>query len=513
MYAGAALLLAVSLLGLARATREVARVPVELRGAIPAVVYEPGPQRFFGAPEARERKLPVVLLAHGFSANKGAMSFLARHLARAGYAVVTFDFRGHGHNGRPLGAGFGDSSGLREDLDAALLYASTQPHLDPERIAVAGHSMGGFAVLDYASHNPGVNAVVAISAGAVPTGPYTPANVLLLFASLDPEGLRRGAREAGAHFADRERLVQERTYGDPERGTAVRVSELAGNDHLTILYSAEAGRRIADWLRVTLGRGETPAGGADGRGLWSALALVAYLVLFAGVLELLAPVIPRVSLPAVERPVEALGYLVASLAGAVLLLAGVDALATAGPFGFLPLVAGRELAGFYFVSGSLLALLSTRRGGLRSEGLLSSGTWVAAAGLLALSYVVFGTLAQPFVDLWIAPHRVPSVVAAALLSLPLFASSEWLLRGEARSGVWAPALGKLAIVVAIVVGTLLGLLPFVLLLGIIAFVLIFAVFELLCWRMSRTAPSPWLAALFQAGWTGWIIGAIFPYQV
>lgn len=512
VYAAAALLLALSLLGQQRATNAVAHFPVDLGGDVPAVVYEPGPQRIFEPPAERERGLPVLVLTHGFSGNKGMLSHLARQIARAGYAVVTLDYRGHGHNPNLFGTGMSPgASGLLADLDAALLYASTQQHYDRERIAIAGHSMGGFAVLEYASRNPGLNAVIAISAGAVPSGPYTPPNALLIFASRDPAGLRDGARDTAARFAGLDRLVLERTYGEPERGTGVRASEVGGADHITILYSEEAGRRIVDWLGETLGPGDPPVGAADGRAYWSLLILASYLVLFSGLLDLLSPHLPRVTLPDVARPLLGLGWVFGALAGACLLLAGVDSLMTPGPLAFVPLVAGRDLLAFYLVAGALLCVAALRAGALKSEGLRDGRTWLAALTLLAFTYLVYGTAVQPYWELWLPAHRLPGALWGALVSLPLFAAMEWLLRGSGRSGIWAPALGKLLIVLVIVGGVVAGLLPGVLMLGVGAFVLLFALFELLCWRMSRVVPNPWLAALFQAGWTGWTLGAVFPY--
>ena len=513
LYLGAALLLAISFIGLHQATGTVSHFAVDLGSGVPALVYEPGPQREFGPPPELEEKLPVVLLAHGFSGNSGMMSQHARRLARAGYAVVTFDFQGHGANANPFSfSPAGARSGLSADIDAALLYATTQPHYDPQRIAIAGHSMGGFAVMEYASRNAGVSAVIGIAGGGVPTGPYTPANALLIFASGDPEGLRTAAREAGARFADLDRVVLERTYGDPRRGTAVRVSEVGGVDHLTILYSDEASRRIVEWLRTTVGAGAEPAQGGEWRSVWSGLAFVAFLVLFLALIDALAPFVPRVTLPEVARPWRALAEFTAAQVGAVLLLAGVDSWGTAGPFSFVPLVVGRDLAGFYAVTGLLLILPLARRGLLRSDGLLRPRTWACAAGLLAFAYVVFGVISQPFAGIWLAPHRILPALVCFGLSLPLFAGMEWLLRGPGRAGVWAPALAKLLLLLTVTVAVMAGLLPFVLLLGLGAFLLLFVLFELFCWRLSRVAPNPWLAALLQAGWTGWLLVAFFPSE-
>lgn len=510
LYVVAALLLAVSLVGQKHATSAVAHFAVDL-GGVPGVVYEPGPQRLSEPPPERERGLPVLVLTHGFTGNKGMMSHLARQIARGGYAVVTLDYSGHGHNPSRFPSGR-NADALLADLDAALLHASTQQHYDRERIAIAGHSMGGFAVLEYASRNPGLSAVIAISAGAVGSGPYTPPNALLIFASGDPEGLRDGAREAGAHFAGKSRVVLDQTYGETERGTGVRVSEVAGTDHITILYSDEAGRRIIDWLGATLGPGDPAVEAGDGRLPWSLLILASFVALFFGLLDLLAGHLPRVTLPAVARPLQSLGWVFGSLLGACFLLAGVDSLMTPGPLAFVPLVAGRDLLGFYLVSGVLLCLAALRAGALDGEGLRDGRTWLAALALLSFGYLVYGTGVQPYWDLWLPSHRLPAALWGTAASLPLFGAMEWLLRGSGRSGIWAPALGKLLIVVVIAGGAMAGLLPGVLLLAVGVFVLLFALFELLCWRMSRVVPNPWLAALFQAGWTGWTLGAIFPFS-
>jgi dienelactone hydrolase len=509
-YQGAAILLVIAFVGLHRAADDVAHYSTEIAGQIPAVVYEPGEARPFGAPPAADPKLPVVILAHGFSGNSGMMSFLARKLARAGYAVVCLEFEGHGRNPNPFAFSSG-RSGLHDDLDAALLFARTQPHFDQERIAIAGHSMGGFASLDYASRNPGVSAVVGLSGGGPPTGPFTPPNTLLIFASGDPEGLREASREAGARIAGLDRVVLERTYGDPRRGRAVRVSEVSGVDHLTILYSAEAASRIVAWLGETLGPGAEPAPGRDWRLAWSGLAFLAFLLLLPALIDALAPLLPRVELPGVDRPLRAFGELFAALVGAVLVLAAVDSQATSGPFGFIPVLVGRELAGFYAATGLLLALPLLRLGKMPVRGLFDARTWAGAAALVVFAYFVFGAIAQPFSSTWLAGHRLLPAAVCALLSFPLFASMEWLLRGPGRVGVWAPIAGKLLLVATLTVAVLMGILPFVLLLGLGAFVLLFAIFELACWRLSRVAPNPWLAALFQSAWTGWTLGAIFPY--
>lgn len=511
MYVGAGLLLAIAFLGLDRASRRVVHYPVAIDGRMPAMVYEPGPARAEPAPEGG---LPVVVLAHGIAGSKTWMGFLARSLARAGYAVVAFDFRGHGAHAQPFGAG-PSLAGLVEDCDRAVLYARTHPAFDAERVAVAGYSMGGFAMLEYASHYAGVAATVAISPdtlsmGARPTGPYTPPNVLLVGADGDPGPLRAGARAAAARFAGVEQVVLGRTYGEVERGSGVRVEEVSGPNHVTILWSADAARRVAAWLGRTLGPGADPTPGGDGYGWWSLLGLVAALALLWGAPEALAPLVPAVALPSVERPGRALAALAVGLVAGTVGVGGADWVGGSA-FSFIPLLAGNALIGLYALSGVLLLVWLGRGGAVSVRGLDDWRTWAAALALLLASYVAFGTVSEPYLGPWLAPHRWPAALACALLALPFFGAFEWLLRGPGPRGVWAPVAGKVILLGVIALGSITGLLSFVLFLALTLFAASQAVLELACYRLSRAAPNPWLAALYQSGWTGWTVAAAFPY--
>jgi dienelactone hydrolase len=457
-----------------------------------------------------------VVLAHALAGNSGgAMSVQARHLARAGYAVVLPEFRGHGRNRRPGEFTTLDTPpGLLEDLDAAVLYARMQRHFNAERIAVAGYAMGARGVLAYGGRDPSVAAVIAISGGEFPEGPYPVPNVLMIWAAGEPDAERARYRKIGAELANRERLVLDRTYGEPLRGTGVRLSELAGTDHFTIPYSTEAARRILAWLQVTLGSGASggkePA--SDGRFGWSALGFLAAVVLLWGLIGAIARLLPRDSLPTLGSPLSSLAVLCSALLATVVLAAGVDSTGTHGPFGFVPLAAGRDLVAFFAVSGALIWIWLALRGRINSQGLRDVRRYAAAGVLLVSSYLLFGSTLQPILGLWPAPHRILWCFVCAALCLPYFGSTEWLLRGRGPAGVWLPILGKLLTLAVLFVAAALRLLPFVFLLGMSAIALAFLMLEIFAYRLSRVAPAPWVAALFQAGWVGWALGALFPLE-
>jgi len=513
VYTLAGLLLAVSLIGLHRASNDIAHASLLLPGGVPVVVWEPAPLQPFGTSPTFDPPVPVVVLCHGFSADNAMTSSLARRIAKAGYAVIAPDFRGHGENRNPISP-TADAIGLRQDIDAALLYARTQPRFDGQRIALVGHSMGAYAVLRHAQADPGVAAVVPISGGGPLTGPFTPPNVFFIWAAGDPEPTRRRGRELAAKLAGKEQLIEDKTYGEIDHGSGVRMSEVPGNDHITVLYSAEAARRIVDWLALALGPGygtpETP--GPDPRFRWSGLGLLAAIVLAFGAPRALAPLAPRVGLPRIERPLRNLALVALALVGAVLLLSGSDGLAVRGPFSFIPLVAGRDLFGFFALAGGLLLVLGARAGGVRADGLLDLRTWLVAGLLFGLLYLVLGTLNAPFWDLFPAPHRAAWCVGVTLLLLPWFGASEWLLRGADRTGLWLPALGKALTLFVVAGGALAGLLPFVIILGIVPIALFFVLFEVIAVRLGREMPNPWIAALFQAAFVAVAFTSIFPWE-
>jgi pimeloyl-ACP methyl ester carboxylesterase len=515
VHATAALLLVISLVGLRRATDAVHHYAVTLEGGTPLVVYEPGEPPGWGQrPELTER-LPVVVLAHGFAASTEIMSSLARRLTRSGYAVVTFDFRGHGRNPQRLGlVSGGRHPGLREDLSAVLLFARTQKHFDPERVVVAGHSMGGFAVVDYASYDPSVAAVIGISGAAPPSGPYSPPNALLIWASGDPARLQDLSRRTGAELAGLERLVLDESYGDVERGSAVRLSEVEGVDHITILYSSEAARRIVDWLRQTVGPGAPHAGSIrDLRLLWSLLGMVAAVVLFWPLVALLAPLTPRPE-PVEVDPLRGLGLLCASMVAAVIVLGGSDLLSGRGPLGFMPILVASDLTAFFLLSGVVLMVVLGRREALRLEGLRELRSLAVAAVLVIAAYFAFGTLLQPFLGVWLAPHRVLWAIITTALTLPFFAGFELLLRshgGRSPGSVWIPAAGRLLTIAVIMLGALFELLPGFVMIIIGPLLVWFLLFEIFSYRLSRVAPNPWVTGLFTAALSSWTTVAAFPF--
>jgi uncharacterized protein len=104
-----------------------------------------------------------IVLCHGFPANRECLLAFLPWLHRAGFHVVTFDFRA-------LGESPGDvcTFGLQEkrDVEAAATLLAREPGVDAHRIGAMGLSMGGATVLLAAAETPSIRAVVTDSAFA-----------------------------------------------------------------------------------------------------------------------------------------------------------------------------------------------------------------------------------------------------------------------------------------------------------------------------------------------------------
>ncbi|NOY56757.1 MAG: alpha/beta hydrolase [Actinobacteria bacterium] len=111
---------------------------------------------------------PGIVMAHGFRGIKEwLLPPIARELTDAGFAILTFDYRG-----------FGTSDGERgllvperqvEDIRNALTFLSAQEIVDSERLGLWGTSFGCGTVIEVTARDPRVKVVVGqIGFGSAP---------------------------------------------------------------------------------------------------------------------------------------------------------------------------------------------------------------------------------------------------------------------------------------------------------------------------------------------------------
>jgi uncharacterized protein len=105
---------------------------------------------------------PTLIICHGLPGNEKNLD-LAQAVRRAGWNAVTFNYRGSW--GSPGVFRFAQNL---EDADAVLAYLrdpvnAAKLGIDPKRMAIAGHSMGGWVVAHTAAHDPALRGAILIS--------------------------------------------------------------------------------------------------------------------------------------------------------------------------------------------------------------------------------------------------------------------------------------------------------------------------------------------------------------
>jgi pimeloyl-ACP methyl ester carboxylesterase len=144
--------LAFCMAAVSTSAQELVSFPTDDGGLVYSVIYGEG-----------ER---AVVLAHGGRFDKESWDEQGRALAKAGFRVLAFDFRGHGKSRGPATAA-GPDHGRHRDVLAAVQYLRTG---GARMVSVIGASMGGDYAAEAAEAEPkAIDRLVLIAGGA-----YTP---------------------------------------------------------------------------------------------------------------------------------------------------------------------------------------------------------------------------------------------------------------------------------------------------------------------------------------------------
>jgi dipeptidyl aminopeptidase/acylaminoacyl peptidase len=129
-----------------------------------------------------DEPLPMVLFVHGGPWGRDEWGYDARHqwLANRGYAVLSVNFRGSTGFGKDfLNAGNREwGRKMHDDLIDAVGWAIEQGIADPERVAIAGGSYGGYATLAGLTFTPEIFACGVDIVG--------PSNLVTLLETMPP---------------------------------------------------------------------------------------------------------------------------------------------------------------------------------------------------------------------------------------------------------------------------------------------------------------------------------------
>jgi pimeloyl-ACP methyl ester carboxylesterase len=107
-------------------------------------------------------KRGVVLMLHGYPGNERNLD-IAQAVRRAGYVVVFFDYRGSWGSG-----GTFSFANARDDVASAIAWVrspaiASKYNIDTRRVALIGHSMGGWLALEAAARDQNVGCVAGLA--------------------------------------------------------------------------------------------------------------------------------------------------------------------------------------------------------------------------------------------------------------------------------------------------------------------------------------------------------------
>ncbi|MGH8793391.1 MAG: alpha/beta hydrolase, partial [Stackebrandtia sp.] len=121
----------------------------------------------------------AVLVANGNAGNRGGRVLLAQILARQGFAVLLFDYRGYGGN-----PGSPHEEGLYADSRAAYAHLTEEAGYSPQRILFFGESLGCGVVAALAAEHPPAGMLLRSPFADLPSAgqrayPFLPVRMLL----------------------------------------------------------------------------------------------------------------------------------------------------------------------------------------------------------------------------------------------------------------------------------------------------------------------------------------------
>jgi len=136
------------------------------KSALKIASYRPGwnldAWQYLPAAERRIEPLPIIVMAHGFGANKTmGLAYYAEAFSAAGYACIIFDYRRWGtSDGTPRHVLIVKDQ--LEDYRTVIKYVRQQPEFDPQRLVLWGSSFSGAHTITLSADST-VNAVAAMA--------------------------------------------------------------------------------------------------------------------------------------------------------------------------------------------------------------------------------------------------------------------------------------------------------------------------------------------------------------
>ncbi len=430
-------------------------------------------------------RAPGILIAHGFSGSKQLMFGYAYTLAHNGYGVLLWDQLGHGANAQRF-----DRNSLQDGLEVALSELKQQPEINPQQLAIIGHSMGSGVAMSAGIQRPDdFDAVVAISPTDAAVSPELPKNLSLQAGAWEPQFVENATR-----------LLKQAGGPNPNvaAGQGRSLSIISAVEHITILFDDTSHQSALKWLNQTFGLDENNSY-RDRRMGWYGLQLLGWLILIGTVLPQLRD---QASTPPqhMHRALRAwVGLGLSPIAAASVL----KLISLSGDLEHLGrLLVGGAVGFWFFIAGlfwlAIIAKLprpriSDLRLGLGSFALIWIGLGVAAQMVWLPWFLNFQRLA-----LWLP---------IAIACLPWFLANGMVQQNVnliTRFGWW---LGQSVTIVLGLTLTILLVPPLGFMVIILPiFPILFGLFAFLCAKLE----SPWAFAFGSAPILSWLIVTPFP---
>jgi alpha/beta superfamily hydrolase len=132
--------------------------PADLPFHVEEVTFEGGDGLKLAGWQVPSRNGATIILLHGYGGNRTAMLWHAKQLIRAGYGVLMYDERASGESeGTRRSYGWEDP----RDVQGAIRFIATGSGDSPERIGIAGCSIGAQIALQSTAYYPDIEAVWA----------------------------------------------------------------------------------------------------------------------------------------------------------------------------------------------------------------------------------------------------------------------------------------------------------------------------------------------------------------
>jgi uncharacterized protein len=181
-----------------------------------------------------KEKHPAVLTMHGYINTREVQDAFNIEFARRGYVVLAMDMQGHGYSEQePIEL-------TSRGAIAGLSYLRNLGFVDPEKVAVEGHSMGAWSTLAAANAHPDwVHTVIQVGSstetfGAGEVTADSEFNYAIIFGQYDEFAKLMWEVPQAKQIADTDKL--KKVFGTEETVTSKQLYGEFGNQSARILY-------------------------------------------------------------------------------------------------------------------------------------------------------------------------------------------------------------------------------------------------------------------------------------